>query len=412
MKRFSWILPLLFFLPLFGCGSEKDVPEAMPHQNFAADSAEVQNSVFQASPTPIFYPLEDAPTLTLYYPLSTDSLPAGDQQLLSAWGKATGAVINATGIPADEYQANLNTYTSADEMPDLMLNVPSYLMTEEIDVLLELGVSAPETYDDYHDLLLAMKNTYQPAQPLRLPESGVTGYNNFCAGFGISLGSRSASHGFYQVDGTIHYGPLEGGFTQYLTLLHDWYQEGIITSKFLDFTDFDTNSYLIELSTGECGAFFLPASAYETLSGMCSFPIAPGMDPVQASGDITHLAPDCATVIWGQGYSVSTACDAPELAVMALDWLYTPEARVLSAYGTEGVSYEIAGNQPKLTALVQENPSLQLPNYAAMTLGSCISSEIVLLHSASNLMEVWNQQKDDAYMIPQGAQMTQEESEE
>lgn len=97
---------------------------------------------------------------------------------------------------------------------------------------------------------------------------------------------------------------------------------------------------------------------------------------------------------------------------MALDWLYTPEARVLSAYGTEGVSYEITNDQPRFTALVQEDPSLQLPNYAAMTLGSCISSEIVLLHSASNLMEVWNQQKDDAYMIPQGAQMTQEESEE
>ena len=214
------------------------------------------------------------------------------------------------------------------------------------------------------------------------------------------------------MDGTIHYGPLEEGFTQYLTLLHNWYQEGIITSKFLDFTDFDTNSYLIELSTGECGAFFLPAGAYETLSGMCSFPIAPGMDPVQASGDTTHLAPDCATVIWGPGYSVSTACDAPELAVMALDWLYTPEARVLSAYGTESVSYEITDDQPRFTALVQEDPSLQLPNYAAMTLGSCISSEIVLLHSASNLMEVWNRQKDDAYMIPQGVQMTQEESEE
>ena len=472
MKQFSWILPLLFFLLLSGCGSEKDVPEAMPHQNFAADSAEVQNNVFRSSPTPISYPLEDAPTLTLYYPLSADALPTGDQQLLSAWEKATGAVINATGIPADEYQNNLNTYISADEMPDLMLSVPSYLMTEDIDALLELsdliaehapnyiaavnelnggpqaaidsdgdifsmcvlmerptilsgfglvlrqdwmeelGVSAPETYDDYHDLLLAMKNTYQPAQPLRLPESGVTGYNNFCAGFGISLGSRSASHGFYQVDGTIHYGPLEEGFTQYLTLLHSWYQEGIITSKFLDFTDFDTNSYLIELSTGECGAFFLPAGAYETLSGMCSFPIAPGMDPVQASGDTTHLAPDCATVIWGQGYSVSTACDAPELAVMALDWLYTPEARVLSAYGTEGVSYEITDDQPRFTALVQKDPSLQLPNYAAMILGSYISSEIVLLHSATNLMEVWNQQKDDAYMIPQGAQMTQEESEE
>ena len=472
MKRFSPILPLLFLVFLCGCGSQKDVPEAMPHQDFASDSAGTQSDVFQSSPAPISYPLEDAPTLTLYYPLTDDSLPMGDQQLLSAWESATRVMIQATGIPANDYQTYLNTYISADEMPDLLLSAPSYFMTEDADILLELsdlitehapnyiaavneieggpqaavdsdgkifsmcvlmdhpailsgfglvlrqdwmeelGISAPETYDDYHDLLLSIKSTYHPAQPLRIPERGTTDYNNFCAGFGISLGSRSANHGFYQVDGTVHYGPLEDGFTQYLTLLHQWYQEGIITSKFLDFTDFGSNSYLIELSTGECGAFFLPITAYDTLEGMCSFPITPGMDPVQNSGDVTHLASDCATVVWGPGYSVSTMCETPELAVMALDWLYTPEARTLSAYGTEGVSYEIADNQPTFTALVQNDPGTQLPIYTAMTLGACIAPERVSLLSTSDAMEVWNRQKDDDYMIPQGVQMTQENSEE
>lgn len=472
MKRFSQILPLLFLVLLCGCGSEKDVPEAMPHQNFASDSADAQSNVFRSSPAPISYPLEDAPTLTLYYPLSADSLPTGDQQLLSAWEGATGVTIHATGIPADDYQMNLNTNISADEMPDLMLSVPSYMMTEDIDALLELsdliaehapnyiaavneleggpqaavdsdgdifsmcvlmdhpailsgfglvlrqdwmeelGVSAPETYDDYHDLLLSIKSTYHPAQPLRIPEKGVTDYNNLCAGFGVSLGSRSANHGFYQVDGTVHYGPLEEGFTQYLTLLHQWYQEGIITSKFLDFTDFGSNSYLIELSTGSCGAFFLPITAYNTLEGMCSFPITPGMDPVQNSGDTTHLASDCATVVWGPGYSVSTTCETPELAIMALDWLYTPEAQVLSAYGTEGISYERSDGHPAFTALVQDDPSTQLPDHTAMTLGACIAPEIVPVLSGTDVLDVWNRQKDAAYMIPQGAEMTQEDSEE
>ena len=472
MKRFSLILPLLFFVLLCSCGSEKDVPEAMPHQNFASDSAETQNDVFRFSPAPVSYPLEDAPALTLYYPLTDDSLPMGDQQLLSAWEDATGVAIHATGIPANDYQTYLNTYISADEMPDLLLSAPSYFMTEDADILLELsdliaehapnyiaavneieggpqaavdsdgkifsmcvlldhpavlsgfglvlrqdwieelGVSAPETYDDYHDLLLAMKDAYHPDQPLRIPEQGVTSYNNFCAGFGVSLGSRSANHGFYQVDETVHYGPLEDGFTQYLTLLHQWYQEGIINSKFLDFTDFGSNSYLIELSTEACGAFFLPITSYDTLEGMCSFPITPGMDPVQNSGDITHLAPGCATVVWGPGYSVSTMCETPDLAIMALDWLYTPEARALSAYGTEDISYEIVDNQPTFTALVQNDPGTQLPIYTAMTLGACIAPERVSLLSTSNAMEVWNRQKDDDYMIPQGVQMTQESSEE
>ena len=473
MKRFSLVFPLLFFTLLCGCGSEKDVPEAMPHQDFVSDSAESQNSVFRASPEATSYPLEDAPgVLTLSYPLAIDSLPAGDQQLLSTWESATGVHMDATGIPADNYQMNLNTVVASGEIPDLMFLVPEYFMNQDQDILLELnnliaqyapnyisavneldggpqaaanadgniysmcvlmdqptilsgfglvlrqdwveelGVSAPETYDDYHDLLLAMKDAYHPDQPLRIPEQGVTSYNNFCAGFGVSLGSRSANHGFYQEDGTVHYGPLEEGFTQYLTLLHQWYQEGIINSKFLDFTDFGSNSYLIELSTGNCGAFFLPITAYDTLEGMCSFPITPGMDPVQNSGDATHLASDCATVVWGPGYSVSTMCETPELAVMALDWLYTPEARALSAYGTEGVSYEIADNQPTFTALVQNDPGTQLPNYTAMTLGACIAPERISLLSTSDAMEVWNRQKNDDYMIPQGVQMTQVDSEE
>ena len=149
MKRFSLILPLLFLVLLCGCGSEKDVPEAMPHQDFASDSADAQSNVFRSSPAPISYPLEDAPTLTLYYPLSADSLPMGDQQLLSAWEDATGVTIHATGIPADDYQMNLNTYISAGEMPDLMLNVPSYMMTEDIDALLELSDLIAEHAPNY-----------------------------------------------------------------------------------------------------------------------------------------------------------------------------------------------------------------------------------------------------------------------
>lgn len=97
---------------------------------------------------------------------------------------------------------------------------------------------------------------------------------------------------------------------------------------------------------------------------------------------------------------------------MALDWLYTPEARFLSAYGTEGISYELIDKQLAFTALIREDPVNQLPAYTALTLGSSIAQESIRLLSGSDVLDVWNQQKDAAYMIPQGAQMTQEDSEE
>ena len=219
-----------------------------------------------------------------------------------------------------------------------------------------LDLSSPETYEELHHVLLSMKDAYQPAQPLRLLNTGFTDYNNLCSGYGISLGSTAPNNGFYQVDGEIHYGPLEAGFTDYLTMLHQWYQEGVITPAFLDAADPTANSYLGDISTGDCGAFFLPLDAYTTLSNMCSFPLAPAMDPVSASGDMTHLAPAPATIVWGPGYSVSTACTEPALAVQMLDWLYSEEAQLLGGYGTEGESYTVVDGQPVYTDLVLNNP--------------------------------------------------------
>lgn len=109
----------------------------------------MQNDVFRSSPAPISYPLEDAPTLTLCYPLSDNSLPMGDQQLLSSWEDATGVTIHATGISADDYQMALNVDVSAGEIPDLMLSVPSYLMTEDVGALLELSDLIAEYAPNY-----------------------------------------------------------------------------------------------------------------------------------------------------------------------------------------------------------------------------------------------------------------------
>lgn len=85
------------------------------------------------------------------------------------------------------------------------------------------------------------------------------------------------------------------------------------------------------------------------------------MDPVSASGDMTHLAPAPATIVWGPGYSVSTACTEPALAVQMLDWLYSEEAQLLGGYGTEGESYTIENGSPAFTDLILQNPQSLTP---------------------------------------------------
>lgn len=472
----------LSFGLLCACGSSRDVPEITPQQSYrAAEEASAQAhtaEVFQSAPASVSYPLTDTSTvLTLSYPLNNDFDLAGDQQFLAAWEKTTGVTIDAEAVPGAEYYANLNQRIAADELSDIYLHLPDYLLNADVDVAQELGsllseyasnyisavnslpnavhavteadgricrmailmdqpsvyadfglmlrqdwmdaldLSSPETYEELHHVLLSMKDAYQPAQPLRLLNTGFTDYNNLCSGYGISLGSTAPNNGFYQVDGEIHYGPLEAGFTDYLTMLHQWYQEGVITPAFLDAADPTANSYLGDISTGDCGAFFLPLDAYTTLSNMCSFLLAPAMDPVSASGDMTHLAPAPATIVWGPGYSVSTACTEPALAVQMLDWLYSEEAQLLGGYGTEGESYTIENGSPAFTDLILQNPqSLTPPEalgaYTSPSLSGVRPKEaVLLLYETRALLNVWTCQKDAAYMLPQGLTLTQEDAE-
>lgn len=434
--------------------------------------------VFRSAPEPIPYPLTGTSTaLTLAYPLNNDFDLPGDRQFLAAWEEATGVTIDAEAIPGTEYYASLNQRIAADELSDLYLHLPDHLLDADVGVVQELSpllsqnapnyisavnslsdavhavtetdgricrmallmdqpsvyadfglmlrqdwmdaldLSSPETYDDLHNILLSIKSAYQPAQPLRLLNTGFTDYNNLCSGYGISLGSTAPNNGFYQVDGQVRYGPLEAGFASYLTMLHQWYQEGIITPAFLDAADPTANSYLGDISTGDYGAFFLPLDGFSALSSMCSFPLAPAMDPVTAPGEITHLSTAAATVIWAPGYSVSTACQDPVLAVQTLDWLYSEEAQLLGGYGAEGESYTLQDGTPVYTDLIFQNPQGLTPPealgaYTSPSLSGLRPKDaVLLLYETRSLLEIWSQQKDAAYMLPQELALTQEEAE-
>lgn len=480
MKKIAVFLMTSILLSILGgCGSESDVPEVMPKQNFASseDGDAPAKAVFESAGSSVSYPLEsEGAELLLSIPYDSAALLSGDQQLLDAWTSATGVTIMVDVVASKSYSAYLNSAYAGGDIPDIMLDVPGYLtdtdcllelddylsdyapnyidavnalpggpqaVSEEDGSLLrmyqlmesptvlngyglvlrqdwmdELGISSPETYADYHDLLLAMKNQYDPLLTLALPQSGVTGYNNLCAGYGISLGSQSPNSGFYQVDGVIHYGPLEDGFEDYLTMLHQWYQEGILNSSFLDSRENGTNSYLMEIAKGDYGAFFISMDRYENLVSLCDFSIVPAMDPVESSGDISHLAAACESVTWASGYSIDSDTDYPELAVQTLDWLYTQDAMLLGAYGTEGESYTVEDGQPTFTALITDNtlglsPADAIDAYTASSLSVCYSPSIVALSSgAGAALEIWNQQKDGSYMLPEGITMTQKESEE
>lgn len=98
------------------------------------------------------------------------------------------------------------------------------------DWLDELGLDVPETYDELHDVLKAFKEK-KGADAALVLNYAATGINNgLVQGYGINglVADAAMSEPYYQVDDTVMYGPIQPEFKEYLTMVHDWYEEGLI----------------------------------------------------------------------------------------------------------------------------------------------------------------------------------------
>lgn len=459
MKRL-FALWLSLILLLSACGGTQ-VQTTSDGNMMLEDTPEKIETPFDAAPGEPDYPLVSESTeLRLVFPIQGDDLSVGMETLVSAFEEATGITLSLNPLPATEYLMDFNTMIASGELPDLIMSAPAYMLDPELsdglmplndliaeyapnyiraanncydgvlplieesgeimqlyqfydeprstpgigtviraDWLEELEMEPPETYEDYHQILTAMKNKYEPELPFRMLPAGITDGDNFTAGFGVSLGSRSAFNGFYQQDGVVKYGMLENGFTEYVTMMRQWFEEGLITLAYTDSADLYSNSYLIDLSMGESGVFFVSASAYKTLEGMCEFPITPGMDPVQNTGDISHLASQRATSIYGTGLSISSFCPNPELAVQAADWFYSEEAVQLGNYGIAGKPNSTEKGTPEFSEMSLEEILWYTTDMQGVILNTRIE-RILEGYGYDEIFSVWNQQKDTAYMLP------------
>ena len=96
------------------------------------------------------------------------------------------------------------------------------------DFLDKVGMDIPTTYDEWETVLTAFKDKLGIEAPLFTSKYGIDN-GEFMAGYGVAPY-------FYQVDGTVKYGPLEDGYKDYLTMMADWYKKGLIDP------DFDTRT--------------------------------------------------------------------------------------------------------------------------------------------------------------------------
>lgn len=301
-----------------------------------------------------------------------------------AAGVADGVFIELTDL-IDEYMPNYKALLDADpslvrdcSFADGKINFIGKIYCDQGPVMWgpfiradwaeELGYDPNEidTYTEYHDVMTAMKTEYGMNQVLRLLGNGVEMFGYLTYGYGVNgdLGSANGSFPVYHDNGTVKFGSLEDGFKDYLKMMNQWYNEGLISSDFVSITD--PNMFDPEAATGKYGIFYANVSHVTNLYGNAddpNFEIAPLKDATINEGETLKFSGSTFTRFADNSLCILDGSEYVEEICRWADYLYSEEGRLLMNYGIEGESYEMVNGEPVLNMDWFENcPSMPRAN--------------------------------------------------
>jgi putative aldouronate transport system substrate-binding protein len=333
---------------------------------------------------------------------------------------------NYTAVRTASKYREIGTVTDSGKMPYFCQ--PTYMDDPGLtyggaiirqDLLDKLGMDMPVTFDDWHTYLTRCKDELGMTRGLGLANTGISKYNAFNAAFGFAMNNAAQEWTMYQVDGTVMYGPLADGYLDYVTLMAQWYSEGLIDPDFTSTITFDDGVAM--MSSDQCsassdhgGVLGYVNSLGTAVNADFNFVAAPS--PVLNEGDQLHVGYLKGGAGLGKVAAVTTACKNPEIAVKFLDQLYSDEGFMLCNYGTEGKTYNLVDGLPVYTDLIANNDKGTITDmlcaYAAPVVWpyeSVLGRDDV--STSSQMAEVWDTNNDYSYSFPSNATLNAEEKE-
>ncbi len=213
------------------------------------------------------------------------------------------------------------------------------------------------TIDDYHEYLTQIKNQGLCEYPMPLRyDASITG-SPFLAAMGGYAGpaAESSANSFYYDDNDeLVYSYITDTYKDYLSLMADWYQEGLITRDLLSSDMLDSSA----ITSGSYGVFWQDCQFMSmwTEAGKVN-------DPDYTLAGITEpLAEEGQTVGFGDITDISinlmicTSCKDPETALQWLDYHFSEDGSILCQYGLEGEGLEYTDGKPGYSELISNNP--------------------------------------------------------
>lgn len=149
------------------------------------------------------------------------------------------------------------------------------------DLLEEQGLDVPITYDDYKQTLTAIKEAYGTPDPIFLYPDNTKWIS---AGKNVQMGFS------LDENGETIYGPIEDNFREYLKIIHDWYESGLIYKDFHMIPEGQNINYLIQkMSSGKSVVTF----GYCEFAGMIQLDegqnLVAGYVPRDDKDEMVHL---------------------------------------------------------------------------------------------------------------------------
>lgn len=302
------------------------------------------------------------------------------------------------------------------------------------DVMDELGLEMPKTMDEFHDLLVAFKE-YGFEVPLALDKLDQWWY--YQTGFLTNIFETTTNKFILDADGKVVYSLLQPGYKDWLAMMNQWYNEGLIDVDILGREHTDTKAMvtsgrsamcmignwetqeMIAVGKAACGENFM-------LEGMTA--VAKDADSEIYNPYGLPIENGSNTMYWG----ISTTCQHPVEAFKALDWLYSREGSTLMCFGPQTytdmlhkdsgeevtIYTEDENGQRAFTDYILHNPELEYNSlryvYTIQNLSSEYASEMEYMQYGeecnAQCWEAWTYNTTSERMLPASISLTAEEA--
>lgn len=252
------------------------------------------------------------------------------------------------------------TVVTDSYQPVLMYNMPW---------IEKLGIEPPKTLEAFVDMLRAFRDNDMNGNgdtTDEIPMSIQSGFLTYM--FGPAFGLDLVSGFFADDEGVVHYGPAEPAYRDYLTFLHDLYEEGLLEVEFASLNRDQITERCANDLTGVTYDFSwqmsnLYSAQYPNYDGETG--IIVGVPPLSGTHEGYYVGRTPVSGVFG----INSKSDNIELAVKFLDYAMSEEAQDLYVWGLEGLTYEVDadGNRhflPKTTedAIWFQSLGINAPN--------------------------------------------------